>query len=260
MTEHGDQAVEEIGAILVATMLPAAEPRRPPQAVAASDLRVSSVPLFVGQPDLVVDPPAHVDRGVAPTPLMDPASPEDPHDRARSFGLRVVVEWVVIVGVAVALALLLKLLVVQSFAIPSESMYPTLTTGDRVLVNKLAYDAHDIHRGDVVVFRRPEGAPASGPNPPEDLIKRVIGLPGETITATNGVVFVNGRELREPYVAKGAVTLDLDPVTVPGGHIFVMGDNRQHSADSRVFGPVSEKLVIGRAFSRIWPASRVGFL
>src|SRR5262245_63207997 len=100
-------------------------------------------------------------------------------------------------------------------------MVPTLEKGDRVLVNKLSYKLHDVHRGDVVVFERPPNAPDDGI---KDLIKRVIGLPGETIEARGGVVYVDGRRLEEPYVDDGDPTIDLDRQTVPEGKLFVMGD------------------------------------
>lgn len=170
-------------------------------------------------------------------------------------------EWIGILVVATALALIVKFAVISSFEIPSGSMHPTLMEGDRVLVNRLSYDAHDIRRGDVIVFTRPPNAPGGGPDAPEDLIKRVIGLPGETVQTTDDAVLIDGKRLVEPYLTKGTVSQGIDePVLIPSGHIWVMGDNRTNSADSRVFGPLDLRLVIGRAFSRIWPPSRLGYL
>ena len=169
-------------------------------------------------------------------------------------------EWVAVIVGAVVVALLIKTFVAQAFRIPSDSMLPTLQEQDRVLVNKLSYDVHEINRGDVVVFERPEALPAA-PGDPEDLIKRVIGLPGDELLARDGTLYVNQRELIEPYLAEGTFTFGLDdPVTVGEGEIFVMGDNRENSSDSRVFGPISEDSVIGRAFSVMWPPARIGAL
>jgi signal peptidase I len=140
-------------------------------------------------------------------------------------------------------------------------MEPTLHEGDRVLVNKLSYKLHDVHRGDVVVFRRPEGA-ESGDDDIEDLIKRVIGLPGDTVETVDGVIYVNGEPLPEPYLVKGTRS-DSPPVqrqVIPKDHYFVMGDNRGNSQDSRFFGPIDGGLIVGRAFWRIYPLDDIGGL
>jgi len=193
-----------------------------------------------------------------------PSTPKVPspirrHRRQRS-STRNAIEWLVVIIGAVVVALLIKTFVVQAFRIPSDSMVPTLLDGDRVLVNKLSYDAHELHRGDVIVFERPEGLPA-GPDDPDDLIKRVIGLPGETIESRDGVVVVDGRELEEPYLVDEASTFNLDsPIEVPPDHVLVMGDNRTNSTDGRAFGPIPTDTVIGRAFMIMWPPSRIGGL
>ena len=134
------------------------------------------------------------DRLLWPPPGAAPGS--QPVRRRQRSSTRNAVRWLVVV-VGGRRRALIKTFVVQAFRIPSDSMVPTLLDGDRVLVNKLSYDAHDINRGDVVVFERPPGLPAS-PDDPDDLIKRVIGLPGERIEARDGIVIVDGRELREP--------------------------------------------------------------
>jgi signal peptidase I len=160
------------------------------------------------------------------------------------------------------MAVVIKTLLLQAFYIPSESMLPTLKVSDRVLVNKLSYHLHDVHRGDIVVFKRPPEEQA-GPTQIKDLIKRVIGLPNETITLDNGRVLVDGKALREPYLASGAQTL---PETVPlpihlGPHSYlVLGDNRTNSRDGRTFGPIDRNLIVGRAFIRIWPVTNLGLL
>lgn len=154
-------------------------------------------------------------------------------------------------------AVVVRTFVLQTFFIPSGSMHPTLLEGDRVIVNKLSYHLHDVHRGDVVVFRRPPKLHIND----EDLIKRVIGLPGDTVTAHDRKVYVNGRALQESYIPPiCAGTDDFLKVTVPSDRVFVMGDNRCDSTDSRVFGPIQEDLLVGRAVARIWPPSRLGWL
>ncbi len=177
-------------------------------------------------------------------------------DRRKASGLRNVVEWLVIAGGALLVAFLIKTFLLQAFYIPSLSMAPTLKVNDRVLVNKLSYDLHDVNRGDLVVF---ESAPKDG-SPTKDLIKRVIGLPGETVESRDGRVLINGQVLEEPYLDRGVTTGALEPVTVPPGHLWVMGDNRANSRDSRFFGAISESLVIGRAFVRVWPITQLDLL
>jgi len=174
--------------------------------------------------------------------------------------LRNLAEWVAVIVGAVLVAVLIKTFLVQAFRIPSESMVPTLEIGDRVLVNKLSYRAHEINRGDIVVFTRPPGLPA-GPGEPEDLIKRVIGVPGDTVQAKGGSMYINDVLLNEPYLAGGTTTVNLDqPVKIQKGQAWVMGDNRNNSQDSRVFGPIQSDTVIGRAFTIMWPPSRIGSL
>jgi signal peptidase I len=133
-------------------------------------------------------------------------------------------------------------------------MEPTLIVGDKVLVNKLSYDFHSVHRGDVIVFKKPPNDFSPGI---KDLIKRVIGLPGETISAQDGSVYINGQKLKESWLPKGVTTDNFGPVRIPAGQYFVMGDNRGDSADSRVFGPITKSLIIGRAFLLVWPLSRI---
>ena len=170
---------------------------------------------------------------------------------------RVVIEWVAVLAVAVIAAVLIRAFVFEPFFIPSGSMEPTLKVNDRVLVNKLSYDLHSIHRGDIVVFKKPANDFAPDI---KDLIKRVIGLPGETISGQDGAVFINGHRLKEPWLPKGVTTAPFPAVHVPKGDYFVMGDNRGDSADSRVIGPISGDLIVGRAFIRVWPISRIGGL
>ena len=182
----------------------------------------------------------------------------------------------VLIVLAFVLAIVLKTFVVQAFFIPSGSMEPTLKPGDRVLVNKLFYSPS---RGDIVVFEDPK----PGPQPDrgivggflhwlseglgfarpadEDFIKRVIGLPGETVELRNGRLFVDGKEVSEPYLRGPKDERNYGPTTVPEGKLFVLGDNRLNSNDSRFgLGFVPEDKVVGEAFVTIWPPTRIGWL
>jgi signal peptidase I len=202
----------------------------------------------------------------------DDAAPEPP----RRGILSVLRELPVLIVLAFALAILIKTFVVQAFFIPSSSMEPTLEPGDRVLVLKVLDDPS---RGDVIVFADPLDRPGEdrglvggfvhwlsetlGFARPEheDFIKRVIGLPGEVIELRNGRLFVNGRRVPEPYLAGRPDTRDYGPVEVPPDSVFVLGDNRLNSNDSRFgLGFIPMDKVIGRAFVIIWPPSRVGWV
>jgi signal peptidase I len=192
------------------------------------------------------------------------APPEQPEDEPESDapprkkdGVRNLVEWVLIIGGAFLVAFVVKTFLIQAFFIPSGSMLPTLHQDDRVLVNKLSYDLHDVHRGDLVVFERPEG---DSVGQIKDLIKRVVGLPGDRIEARDGHVYINGDLLEEPYLPDGTQTDNLTSQTVPEDHVFVMGDNRGDSMDSRVFHAIDEDLIVGRAFVRVWPLNHLALL
>jgi signal peptidase I len=202
-------------------------------------------------------------EGAPPEPPEDEppdeatAGEQKQRKRKKESGLRNAVEWVVIIGGAFLVAFVVKTFLIQAFFIPSGSMLPTLHEEDRVLVNKLSYDLHDVHRGDLVVFERPENEAAGQI---KDLIKRVVGLPGERIESRDGDVYIDGDLLEEPYLADGAETTGLEPQTVPEGHVFVMGDNRGDSMDSRVFHAIDEDLIVGRAFVRVWPLPDLSLL
>jgi signal peptidase I len=172
--------------------------------------------------------------------------------------MRTTLEWVGIVVGALVVALIVKSFLFQPFFIPSESMVPTLRVHDRLLVNKVSYKLHDVHRGDIVVFERPPSE-AVGPTN-KDLIKRVVGLGGDTVEGRAGHVVVNGKDLKEPYLPKGTFTSDFGPVTVAKGSIWVMGDNRPNSRDSRFFGTIDQDLIVGRAFVRFWPVTDLSLL
>jgi signal peptidase I len=183
-----------------------------------------------------------------------------------------------LVVLPVLAALLLKTYVAQAFYIPSESMEPELEKGDRVIVSKLAYRLESPSRGDVVVFHPPipqsddtsalpvrvvhEAFEAIGLRHPGDdtFIKRVVGLPDEIVEGHDGRVFVDGQPLDEPYLEPGVVTADFRAVHVGKNELFVLGDNRPNSSDSRSFGPISRSRVVGEATTLAWPPLRAGFL
>ncbi len=169
------------------------------------------------------------------------------------------IEWAVVLVAAVLLALVLRALVLQAFYIPSPSMEDTLLVQDRVLVNKLSYRMGDITRGDIVVFHRTDvEVAAAGPGQPKDVIKRVIAFGGETIEIRDNTVHINGQILVEPYLDADTFMPDFGPMTVPDGYLFVMGDNRGQSSDSRgELGPIDEDRVVGRAFVLFWPLDRI---
>jgi len=209
-------------------------------------------------------PPADLGVGTAVAIGSPDSGPEEPgvlgEGSSSAGGYRWVIEWAVILIVVLLCTALLRTYVVQSFYIPSPSMVPTLQVGDRIMVNKLSYDFHGVHRGDVVVFKRP---PLEEQNFP-DLVKRVVGLPGESVSTQNGHVYINGKLLSEPWLPPGSYTGPLPddqhprfnmpgPVTVPAGEYFVMGDNRTDSEDSRYFGPIQQSLIVGRSVAVVWP-------
>jgi signal peptidase I len=176
-------------------------------------------------------------------------------DEERKRG-RAVLEWGILLVAAVVIAFIIKTLLFQAFYIPSESMVPTLEKGDRVLVNKLSYRLHDPHRGDIVVFSAPESAKSDGI---DDLVKRIVGLPGETIEGRGGHIYINGKRLAEPYL-HDVQSRTFGPEHVPADSYFMLGDNRPYSKDSTFFGPIKRSKIVGRVFVRIWPPSRLGFL
>ena len=191
-------------------------------------------------------------------PGEDAAVPPPSKRQKRAGGW---LEWVVILAAAVIVAVVLHVFLVQAYYIPSGSMEPTLKVGDRVLVNKLSYDLHGVHRGDIVVFSKPPGDDLPGIS---DLIKRVIGLPGERISSgPGGVVLIDGKPIDQPWLTPAARAnpgINITSQVIPAGDYFMMGDNRDNSEDSRYIGPIPGKYIVGRAFFRVWPLSSLGFL
>jgi signal peptidase I len=176
---------------------------------------------------------------------------------------RTIVEYAVLAVVAVAVALLIQAFLVKPYRIPSESMENTLLIGDRVLVDRVSWRFSEPKRGDITVFHPPFDGPV--------LIKRIIGMPGDEVSLSDGSVYINGLRLNEPYVRRVAGRPErtdpfsnglpwalVKPYTVPPDSYFMMGDNRTDSGDSREFGPVSRGQLVGRAFGRYWPPARIG--
>jgi signal peptidase I len=202
-----------------------------------------------------------------------------PPTRERSVN-RELLELPILAAIAIVVAVLIKSFIAQAFFIPSTSMVPQLKVNDRVVVSKLSYRLHPPRRGDIVVFDAPpqeqttrtssrnvvvriikDAAEAIGiVQVRTEFIKRVVGLPGETVEGKNGHVYINGRYLDEPYLPPGVLTTDFGPVPIPHGYLWVMGDNRDNSRDSRVFGPIPRSKVVGRTIWRVWPPGHLSFL
>jgi signal peptidase I len=196
-----------------------------------------------------------------------------PIDRLTS-GLRSpwrgIVDWTITIVVAVAAVLAIKAWVVNPYRIPSSSMEPTLHCAepgdgcaarfsDRVLANRFLYHFQDPERGDIIVFETPPEARtrcgAGG-----TFVKRLVGLPGERIAEREGVVYINGRRLREPYLrAERPDDMTFPERRIPADHFFMLGDNRGQSCDSRVWGAIPRDNIIGEVFAIYWPPQRIGF-
>lgn len=172
---------------------------------------------------------------------------------------KVFIEWGVIILVAVIASFLVRMYAVQTFYIPSGSMEPTLHLGDRILVNKLSVRFGTINIGDIIVFKAPPSEHCGDGKFP-DLVKRVIGLPGDVVTSKGNTVYVNHKALKEPWTYFHTLNPEITKVKVPANNYFVMGDNRANSCDSRFWGTVPRGNIIGKAFFRMWPLSRIGFI
>ena len=204
----------------------------------------------------------------------------DPPRRAGNRASRIAIDLAVLVLAIVVITTVLRTLVAQAFYIPSLSMSPQLEVSDRIVVSKLSYRLHGVRRGDVVVFDAPPALEV--PKPPKSLprraaravlegvnvvkpttteyVKRVIGLPGEQVSARGGGLYIDDRLLVEPYLPPGLRTDDFGPVAVPRGTLFVMGDNRGSSFDSRRFGAIAESSVVGRVVVKVWPLGSASWL
>jgi signal peptidase I len=192
-----------------------------------------------------------------------PPASASPRNAPQKPPWRAIREWMTVLVIALGAAVIIRVFVFQQYYIDGPSMEHTLEPHDRVLVNKLSYRLHDVRRGDVVVFDRVTTAGTAVQH--DDLIKRVIGLPGETVSIQSCNVFIDGRQLDEPYLSTEIMSqpdpvsrcriTDLAPEVIPDGEVFVMGDNRPQSFDSREFGPIDTDLIRGRAFVVLWPFS-----
>ena len=206
----------------------------------------------------------------------------EPAEKRRSRPARIAIDIVVLVVAILVITTVLRTLIAQAFYIPSLSMSPQLEVNDRIVVSKLAYRLHEARRGDVVVFDAPAQVALPRPEKPlpsrvvravlegvsivkpttTEYVKRVVALPGETVAAKGGGLYVNDRLLVEPYLPPGSRTEEFAPVVVPEGMLFVMGDNRNPgmSFDSRRFGPIPSSSVVGRVIVRVWPLGSASWL
>lgn len=194
--------------------------------------------------------------------LVEPLDVDEvPAKKARSRSRsRSLIEWLVVVAIAVLVSLLIRTYVFQTFYIPSGSMEPTLQIGDRILVSKLSVELGTIHRGDILVFKAPAGVVNDCGDNVTDLVKRVIGLPGDEVTSTGNSIYVNHHKLTQSWAHNEPLGRPIGKVTVPKNEYFMIGDNQPASCDSRYWGEVPRSSIIGKAFLRIWPLGRFGFL
>lgn len=162
-----------------------------------------------------------------------------------------------LVAIALILAILIRIFIAEPRYIPSDSMIPTLHTGDRLVVEKVSYHFHPPKTGDIVVFEPPEQLQSLGYRKDQVFIKRIIGKPGDLVRVNNGKVYINDRPLSEDYIAEPP-DYQLVSVKVPEAEFFVMGDNRNDSNDSHIWGFLPKQNIIGRAIFRFWPFDRIG--
>jgi len=181
-----------------------------------------------------------------------PATPATPRWRAWWDNFQILV-------IALVLALLIRTFVAEPRYIPSDSMYPTLEIGDRLVVEKLSYRLHPPEFGDIVVFDPPPQLQQQGYARDQAFIKRIIGKPGQSVSVQNGSVYLDGVALQEPYIADPPDYF-LPPVRIPAGSVFVMGDNRNNSNDSHIWGFLPQSNIIGRAWLRFYPVHRMGWV
>ena len=189
-------------------------------------------------------------------PVAPPTVDKVPKVSAKTR--KVVIEWASIIIIAVVFSFLLRTFAFQTFYIPSGSMEPTLQIGDRIIVSKLSVELGTIHVGDILVFKAPPSENCG--EPVVDLVKRVIGLPGDHLTSKGNTIYVNGKVLDETWTHTEPLGQAIGHVTVPANQYFMMGDNHADSCDSRMWGTVPKSDIIGKAFIRIWPLNRLGLL
>jgi signal peptidase I len=186
---------------------------------------------------------------------MEPTE-EVPRDHPAKSRRRGFIEWVIVLVAAVLLSFLVRTFVVQEYFVPSGSMRPTLYIGDRILVNKLSVDFGTINIGDIVVFKAPPDVKKLCHDDVTDLVKRVIGVPGDSLYSKGNTIYVDGKALKQNWsVFKTMGTTPITPITLKSSQYFMMGDNHADSCDSRTWGPVPRSDIIGKVFLKVWPLS-----
>ncbi|HUR76770.1 MAG TPA: signal peptidase I [Acidimicrobiales bacterium] len=236
------------------------------------DLGDTQLPYFLVEEDVPV--------AAEPVPTLEELRQPRPalvKEQRQASIARALLEIPILLFVAALIAFLVKSFLAQAYYIPSGSMLPQLRIDDRVVVSKLSYKLHDPRRGDIVVFDDPRRDEANDDDEPnflrkigegigivqpstDEFIKRVVGLPGDTVEGHDGHVYINGHLLVEPYLKNDVVTSDFPKETVKSGRLWVMGDNRTGSADSRFFGQIDTDTIVGRALVTVWPFGHVEFL
>jgi signal peptidase I len=200
---------------------------------------------------------------IAPDSTIEDPAATATTKSARKSTRHHLIEWGVILVIALVVSMGLRAVAFQTFFIPSVSMQPTLQVGDRIIVDKLAVRFGTIHRGDVLVFKAPPAENCGG-EPVSDLVKRVIGIPGDHLYSVGNTIYVNGTKLKEawPHIEPLGTPIATanNPIVVEPNHYFMMGDNHPDSCDSRYWGTIPRSDIIGKAFVRIWPISRIGSL
>jgi signal peptidase I len=240
MGADGDgTAVETVAAATTTATLPPIRPYSEPEPIATEPVRRSRNP---------------IDRLTARLP--------------RPW--RIAIDWIVTIAGAILIVLAIKQWVVNPYRIPSSSMEPTLhcarpgegceaRLSDRVLANRFIYHFRSPRRGEIIVFNTPTARAEAACNASGTFVKRLIGLPGETVRESNGTIFINGKKLNEPYIQPGRRDHQSGTWFVPKGHYFFMGDNRLQSCDSRRWGSVTRSAIIGEVFMTYWPPNRISF-
>ena len=176
-------------------------------------------------------------------------------DKNGKKKMNAAVEWILIIAIALGAALFINFVIIINSVVPSGSMETTIMTNSRMMGLRVSYWFNDPERGDIVVFKYPD-------DPSENFVKRVIGLPGETVEIIHGVTYVDGERLDEPYLKETPIDRDFGPFEVPEGHYFLMGDNRNNSNDARFWKNkyVPRNSILGKALFVYWPLNRIGAL
>jgi signal peptidase I len=211
--------------------------------------------------------PSTLEQVSLPPTALDVDEEETPAPVKTRSRSRSLTEWGIVVVVAVIVSLLIRTFVFQTFFIPSGSMEPTLQIGDRIIVSKLSVEFGTIHTGDILVFKAPKAVATVCGDDVADLVKRVIGLPGQTLTSKGNTIYYKNpgdqtwHRLKQPWLQPGVpLGKAIGTVHVTSNHYFMVGDNESDSCDSRYWGTIPRSSIIGKAFLRIWPLSRFDFL